>query len=109
MELSAKQIQLINLVLPKGWKIENTTKRDTRPRRSEADNLNIDAYGGSLGKRPVRERKPVTYEEPEVKKPTSGAYNKAMNLLRQLKKHPNVEPFLEPVNLDANPDYLSVV
>lgn len=32
-----------------------------------------------------------------------------MNLLRQIKKHHNAEPFLEPVNLDQCPNYLSVV
>ena len=82
MELSSKQMTAINLTLPVGFKIEPTSKRDTRPRRSEADNLVIEAAAHQMGKRPVRERKPVSYEEPEVKKPPSGAFTKAMNLLR---------------------------
>jgi hypothetical protein len=32
-----------------------------------------------------------------------------MNLIKLLKKHPNVGPFLQPVDLVANPDYLSIV
>ena len=32
-----------------------------------------------------------------------------MNLLRQVKKHHNAEPFLDPVNLEQCPNYLSVV
>jgi hypothetical protein len=59
----------------------------------------MEAFSNSGAKRPVRERKPVVYEEPEPKKPQNSAYTKAMNLIKLLKKHPNVDPFLEPVNL----------
>jgi hypothetical protein len=68
MELTSKQITLLNLVIPKGFRIETVAKKTAKPRRTEADTLSFDAFNNPSGKRPVRERKPVVYEEPEPKK-----------------------------------------
>jgi hypothetical protein len=99
----------LNFYLPQGFRLEPNTAKDTRPRRTEADNLAIETPHHAFGKRVISKRKTPTFEEVETKKPQGTAFNKALNLLRLLKKQPEAAAFVEPVNLTANPEYLTHV
>mmetsp|Transcript_18375 Transcript_18375/g.33018 ORF Transcript_18375/g.33018 Transcript_18375/m.33018 type:complete len:416 (-) Transcript_18375:832-2079(-) len=117
MELTSNQVAALNSKLPAGYKIEPVSRKEPRPvgssqRRTEADNLDFDVEFASRlpEKRSTREkRKPSGFEESEAKPRQGDAVRKIQKILQILKKNPYAEPFLQPVDVAALPDYLQVV
>mmetsp|Transcript_13563 Transcript_13563/g.25590 ORF Transcript_13563/g.25590 Transcript_13563/m.25590 type:complete len:411 (-) Transcript_13563:889-2121(-) len=112
MELTTHQLAALNAKLPAGYKIETITRKDPRPRKTEADNLDFDLEFASRlpEKRSTREkRKPSGFEEIETKPRQGDAARRIQKILQTLKKSQYAEPFLQPVDLGTHPDYLQVV
>ena len=116
MELTSIQLAALNAKLPPGFKIEPVSSKSevvlpTKQRRSEAENLQFAVRYPSrhAEKRPVREKRPVTYEEPEYRPKQGDAYRKINKILQAMKRHPMAEPFLKPVDSKSVPDYYDII
>ena len=60
-------------------------------------------------KRTARVKRPIAYDDDEPKSTHSDAYRKISSILHRLQRHPLAGPFLQPVDVQAVPDYLDVV
>lgn len=60
-------------------------------------------------KRTARVKRPTAFDDDEPKSVPSEAYRKISSILHKLQRHPLAGPFLQPVNVQAVPDYLDVV
>jgi hypothetical protein len=117
MELTSNQVAALNSKLPAGYKIEPVANKEPRSvgsshRRTEADNLDFDVEFASRlpEKRSTREkRKPSGFEEIESKPRQGDSVRRIQKIMQALKKSPYAEPFLQPVDLNALPDYLKVI
>jgi hypothetical protein len=116
MELTSIQVVALNSRLPAGYKIEPVTNKEPRAggsqRKTEADNLDFNVEFGrhSQEKRSTREiRRPSGFDETESKPRQENPVRRIQQILQTLKKSPYAEPFLQPADLTALPDYLQVV
>mmetsp|Transcript_368 Transcript_368/g.396 ORF Transcript_368/g.396 Transcript_368/m.396 type:complete len:418 (-) Transcript_368:34-1287(-) len=111
MELTNTQLTALNTLLPPKYKLLPIIKKDTRPRKSEADNLDFDVrfQASDPVERPARAKKTVSYEEADLAPKQGEPFRKIYKILQTLKKHPMAEPFLAPVDPVLVPDYRTTI
>lgn len=112
MELTQGELEKINALLPKRYRLEidqfknsiTTRQKEKQPETRKVP-LEISFQVQPPEKRPTRERKTVAYEEIDSGFKTSEGYKKLSKILQSLKKHPMSETFLSPVSQVDFPDY----
>ena len=112
MELTQGELEKINALLPRRYRLEIDNIKDsitTRQKEKQPEGrkvpLEISFQVQPPEKRPTRERKTVAYEEIDSGFKTSEGYKKLSKILQTLKKHPLSESFLGPINATEFPDY----
>ncbi|OMJ92342.1 hypothetical protein SteCoe_4892 [Stentor coeruleus] len=111
MEFFPTHIAMLNAQLPPRYKIDIVAKNESRPRKSEAENLGFDVRFQSKipEKKPQKEIKPIADEDlvPEVKR--SDEVKTLLKIIAELKKNPYIAPFLHPVDRKEYIDYYEKV
>jgi hypothetical protein len=69
----------------------------------------MDLASAAFAERTARLKRPLEYSEEPQPPAQSEAYRKLIGVLRKLQRHPLSDPFLQPVDTKAVPDYLDLV
>lgn len=97
MELTTKEIELLNNILPPSFSIEPApaiSQQNPSHSNSETFSFKLSIPQRLPYKRPIREKRPVNYEEIDPRFKQGTAYKKLYVLFQRIRKHPKLYPFL---------------